>query len=287
MWKYKNGNYIVKILDDGTKLRLSDNPIPVYPESIDVKITNKCNVGCPFCHEKSTPDGKKFDVDFAYNLFKDLSTGIELAIGGGNPLESKQDLQWLMRKLGDNRLIFNITINALHLDDIENLYPVAIGISYHRELHDKIKKFIEDKRHTQCVIHLIAGVHTLYDLDKCWKDFDRILVLGYKQVGRGKDYFNDEIENNLKQWSQKIGEYIYKDKIMVFDNLSIKQLDMKRFFNEEKWDKIYMGDDGQFTMYLDLVEKKYAVSSRSEEKFDIGDLTIKEMFADIKKVSSE
>ncbi len=44
--EYQNGNYIMRILEDGTKIRLSDNPIPEYPESIDVKITNKCDGGC-------------------------------------------------------------------------------------------------------------------------------------------------------------------------------------------------------------------------------------------------
>ena len=47
---YKNGNYQVTILDDGTKIRRTeeDEFIPEFPENADVKITDKCCQGCPF-----------------------------------------------------------------------------------------------------------------------------------------------------------------------------------------------------------------------------------------------
>lgn len=278
MWEYKNGNYNVKILDDGTKTRLSDNPIPEYPESIDVKITNKCNGGCVFCHENSTPKGKNFDVNFAYKLFKDLPGGIELAFGGGNPLECEQDLICLFRKLQKKRIICNITINALHLEDLchSELLPTAVGISYRRELHDAIKRF----ECFQKVIHLIAGVHSIEDLRKCTNDFERVLILGYKKFGRGINFYSKNTETNLKKWKQEIGHFLNNNpkKLIIFDNLAIKQLDIKRFFSENRWRDIYMGEDGEFTMYLDLVEKKFAISSRSKKRYSIDNLSIKEMF---------
>ena len=44
--KYKNGNYYVRLFDDGTKERftLEDEFIPSFPESIDLKITDYCDV---------------------------------------------------------------------------------------------------------------------------------------------------------------------------------------------------------------------------------------------------
>ena len=41
---YKNGNYIVTILNDGTKIRQTkdDEFIPAFAENCDVKITDKC-----------------------------------------------------------------------------------------------------------------------------------------------------------------------------------------------------------------------------------------------------
>ena len=62
---YQNGNYNVHLnLDNGTKIRENDLDFfaPAYPESMDIKITNMCNMGCSFCHENSTPDGLHGDI---------------------------------------------------------------------------------------------------------------------------------------------------------------------------------------------------------------------------------
>lgn len=47
----QNGNYTLKFLSDGTKIRYTeeDEFIPDRPESMDIKITNKCNMGCRYC----------------------------------------------------------------------------------------------------------------------------------------------------------------------------------------------------------------------------------------------
>ena len=61
---YTNGNYKVTLLEDGTKIRANDldNLTPAFAESMDVKLTDKCSVGCPFCYEGCTRDGKHSDI---------------------------------------------------------------------------------------------------------------------------------------------------------------------------------------------------------------------------------
>ena len=46
--EYQNGNYTVKIYEDGTKIRENDLDFfeSEFPENIDIKITNRCNMGC-------------------------------------------------------------------------------------------------------------------------------------------------------------------------------------------------------------------------------------------------
>ena len=53
---YINGNYKVYLLNDGTKIRHSEYNvlIPDRVESMDVTITEKCNMGCPFCFVPGT-----------------------------------------------------------------------------------------------------------------------------------------------------------------------------------------------------------------------------------------
>jgi len=46
---YKNGNYVVHMFDDGTKIRANslDFFSAAFPESMDMKICNRCDMGCP------------------------------------------------------------------------------------------------------------------------------------------------------------------------------------------------------------------------------------------------
>ena len=67
---------------------------------------------------------------------------------------------------------------------------------------------------------------------------------------------------------------------MSFDNLSLKQLNIKQYLTDEEWDRFYCGTDGAFTMYIDAVEQKYAMSSTNPNKYDlVGD--IKSIFSNI------
>ena len=55
--------------------------------------------------------------------------------------------------------------------------------------------------------------------------------------------------------------------VISFDNLTIKQLNLKEKLSTEEWDSFFMGDDGidgefsSASMYIDLVEQKFALNS--------------------------
>lgn len=47
---YQNGNTTVTLMSDGTKIREYEGvPLVVHPESIDIKITDYCDMGCSYC----------------------------------------------------------------------------------------------------------------------------------------------------------------------------------------------------------------------------------------------
>ena len=71
--------------------------------------------------------------------------------------------------------------------------------------------------------------------------------------------------------------------VVSFDNLALKQLDVKSLLSEKEWNQFYMGDDGQngeqtsASMFVDMVERKFAKNSCSKERFDLLP-TIEEMY---------
>ena len=90
--RYINGNYLTRLHYDGTRekrvLRVGENFEPSFPDSIDLKITNKCLLGCSFCHEASNPSGKTANWSSLKKVLDQLpKVGIELAIGGGDVFE--------------------------------------------------------------------------------------------------------------------------------------------------------------------------------------------------------
>jgi len=279
LYSYTNGNYNVSIFRDGTKVRETNESEfkPEYPESIDLKVTNRCDIGCPYCHEKSTPYGKIGDLSkMVWNL-QGLPQGVEIAIGGGNPL-SYPYLVELLISLAKYSYIANITVNAKHLPEYDSFLESLIacnmihgvGVSYDGEHF-----FGSDNT----VYHVIAGIHTLEDITKLITSNRKVLILGYKYFGRGKHYYNLEIERKIRALRNSLWEVIGKGTIS-FDNLAIEQLEVRDHFTYNEWSKFYMGDDGGFTMYYDAVEQYYAPSSISTIQAN-ADILLKDYFKSI------
>ena len=74
---------------------------------------------------------------------------------------------------------------------------------------------------------------------------------------------SDEVRSNIENFPSL--EWLRKHfKIVSFDNLALEQLHIKEQMSQGAWESRYMGDDGQFTMYIDAVKMEYAPSSVSK-----------------------
>jgi hypothetical protein len=208
-----------------------------------------------------------------------LPPGVELAIGGGNPL-SHPDLIPFLRKVKTKGLVANLTVNERHLEPYKFLLSYlrrkdlikGIGVSVTGLNLPLVKQFLENNPHT--VFHVIAGVHSprvLSDLSTLPNS--KTLVLGYKTFGRGIQFYGNKTKKLLSEWYRAIPTFLGKTHLS-FDNLAVEQLNIRRLLTNEGWSKFYMGDDGSFTMYIDAVEGTYAKTSRSSERtpFDSTDL---------------
>lgn len=283
--KYHNGNTTVTIMSDGTKIREYENaPEIFHPESIDVKITDYCDMGCAYCHESSTIKGVHADLNKLLNIFEGLPPGVELAIGGGNPLSHPNLIEFL-QTLKEKGLIANITINQGHLKTyqdmivylIKNELVKGVGISITNNNFSYIKPLLEIT--DNIVYHIIAGVNKveiiekLIELGKC-----KVLILGYKLFGFGVKYHSKEVDNELKKWYKILPTFVGKC-TLSFDNLAIEQLKVRRLFTHDGWNKFYMGDDFCFTMYIDAVKQQYAPTSRSNKRKYFSEYSLLDYFA--------
>lgn len=285
--EYKNGNCLISIFDDGTKIReTGENAfIPSFPESMDLKITNYCDMCCPYCHENSTVGGKHGDI-LKVEFINTLHPFTEVAIGGGNPL-SHPDLIKFLELLRTKQIIANITVNQTHFLDnktmlkelTEDFLIYGLGVSMTNptdELVDALKDF------PNAVLHVINGVTYPIQLEKLYNKNLKLLILGYKQLRRGDSYYSNEVEVKKRLLYDELPCLLSKFKVVSFDNLAVEQLTVKRLLSDGQWKAFYMGDDGSFTMYIDLVEGVFSESSTSNTRQPLHN-DIESMFNFIRK----
>ncbi len=280
LYEYNNNNVHVELFNDGTKIMETpgDEPLmPDFPTSLDLKITNYCDMGCPQCHEDSNLQGKSMNMLKVLNYLRPLPPGTELAIGGGNPLAFDKVAGMLHDMSHNMKLVPNLTLHETHLrlkdaevsDLLRNGDIYGVGIS---PVKSRERPILIDYDHPKygwptAVFHMIAGYHNIDDL----QHRNKVLILGYKNKGRGIKYHDKAVENNLYQWMTKIP--LYFDKVqMSFDTLAIEQLNMRRFFSQEQWDKYYLGADGVTSFYIDGPELTYGISSTDTRRFPLTDI---------------
>ena len=289
--KYKNGNYNVCLMDDGTKIRMNnlDNLTPSFAESIDCTITTKCNGGCPYCYLGCNENGVHADLNQPF--FDTLHAGQELALNG-NDL-SHPDLITFLLRMKRKGVVCNITVNQKHFIEMyHSLYAMSrlglihgVGVSLTDSNDPKLYYVLKD--FPNVVVHVIDGLLTCQDILNMGNKGIKLLILGYKRIGRGEDYFDTHektIEDNIKFLHDNIKEISECFKVVSFDNLAIEHLGMKDHLSKEEWDKLYMGDEGQYTFYIDAVNHKYAVSSLSTTQYDLLD-NVDDMFNHVREVA--
>ena len=288
--EYQNGNYITEIYEDGTKIRTTeeDQFIPSFAENVDVHTSDCCNNGCAMCYANCTPDGK-FGKLLGWKFLETLHPGTEMALNLNFPMPD--DFFDLLRYLKSCGIITNVTINQYHFEQYEHIIKMmykqelihGLGIS----LANPTKEFAKRvQQYPNAVIHVINGIFDEYAFD-IMKNHDlKILILGYKDTGRGVKYhkdMNDKVQKNQKWLFDNIDKIVSFFKVVSFDNLALMQLDVRRMFTDEQWEEFYMGNDGNFSFFINLVDGYFAKNSLSLVHYPIENKSMDEMFEVIQR----
>ena len=271
---YKNGDCQITLYTDGT--RVVQGTYLDFPLNIDIRVSTQCSFGqrddgsyvlCNFCHESAKVNGKHCDFEVLKEKIKNLPP-IELAIGCNQFTEELEEfLQW-----ASGHFICNITVNSGHLKRDEKRLKSAIksqivrgvGVSYRKNI--PIPQWILD--YENCVVHVIAGIDDLDEIVS--KKFPKVLVLGCKDFGFNKGKVDQE---KIKNWYRGIHKLFGNQ--VCFDNLALEQLNMKRFFSNEKWELINQGEE---SFYIDAANERLAPSSRSGEFVNWNDVNVTDYY---------
>ena len=278
----------------GGRLRFmieDSDPIPEYPELIDLRITNRCDHGCKFCFMNSNMNEKDADIDELRYIIRNLKTRTEFSIGGGNILLYPH-LESLFKTLDENGHIINVTINVADCAKIVNdkrfkklfaKYVDGIGVSVFSVADvETFLKFQEafskiggrnDKHGFNCkyiVMHTIPeyiGFEKMMEIKRflnAKRAYAPILFLGYKENGRGANC-------EYHKFTEKEIAEIFKNSYAI----SIDTTFAKRY--KEYIDKAYSTrysltpNEGEYSMYIDGVTlNAYKSSYELDKPYYIG-----------------
>ena len=284
---YKNGNVRTILMRNGTKVHIIPDNEPAKPkfaESMDITITYKCDGLCPYCYQDakraSHPDLHQYE-----GLLCSIHPGTEAAIGG-NDL-THPDLLWMLELLKSESVVANITVNERHFlmhkdllkewTDKELIHGLGVslypGYVSHEEMIEALKEF------PSAVVHTVAGIADT-DTYCALSGVKKVLILGYKKLGRGVEYYRENgsvIDENIKDITYHLDKISSVIPTVCFDNLAVRQLDLKNLVSPQQWQSHYMGNDGTFSFYLNLAGGTYARSSLDPER-KIDGATVDELF---------
>jgi len=263
-----------------------------YPELVDLKITDYCDIGCNWCYQDSTKKGQHAPLDQIKKIVDVLSNMgvLEIALGGGETTEHP-DFKEIIAYIKERNIIPNFTTQSTKWMNspenikfvYENVGAFAISIKdsaaakMFTEKLDEVMP-IDDyapRRGVQLNAQYVMGTmnkETFLETTRILRDrkevsrerigypFRVITLLGYKDVGRG-DNFVPVKHNDWPSWIKEIqDDKIWPSLSWAIDTLLAEQSEKKlEDLDVPKW--LYSTKEGQFSMYIDAVDMKCGPSS--------------------------
>lgn len=270
-------NWVLYNSKSGARIVFSfeKNPPPLthveIPLLVDLKLTDYCPFGCPFCYQGSTKDGKHANKDYIDDVFynlDDLGT-FEVALGGGSAELHPDFWQILSRK---TQFTVNLTTKNFawlekNMEKLGRFGSIAVSISSEDDL-SKLKELTRKfrglfgglgPRFSAQTIPQVVGQEFLKKIvrEVTWDHHMDLTLLGYKRVG-----FGESFENQIHPFFDWLE--ICKDRLgkVSIDTALVRQSkDILKDIPKE----MYFDTEGTFSCYIDGVGKYLAKSSFDAE----------------------
>lgn len=245
------------------------------PETVDVKITDRCPVGCAYCYMDSTKDSPHGPSDLIDTIIEGFDQPpYEMAIGGGEPT-LHPDFPEILRRCREEEVVPSYTTAGVNLDDevleATNEYVGGVAMSYHPHLglewFEERFQALQEALTVPLHVHLVATedvvehFHDLMDIHEDHGPFE-IVLLGYYPQGRGeydqimsKETYSRDLPLAIEQAQERdIGLSFSESMLPYF--LSRPELGLNLDFA--------MRSEGYFSCYVDM-EGRMSYSSFAEE----------------------
>lgn len=267
-WRRDGKALVVFSRRDGSKVRFSLGAYPkaTWPELVDIKLTDWCDMGCTFCYQASTLQGKHAPWEHILFIAEELAGKkvFEVALGGGEATGHPHFLKTL-EAFASRGVVPNFTTKkpALvrrHWRDFQGLIG---GFAYSAETAGQVyssAKLLEscgalEKMNYHYVMGLGGREHFRSYLQAVQEVGARVTLLGYKTVGRGKEVKPEAYHWWVEEVSKLVGEGRCPD-LSIDTPLAGEYQDVLPVDR-----RLYHTEEGKFSLYIDAVALTMGASS--------------------------
>lgn len=279
----KYGYWTLFNQSNGTKIRFDfgnrKQNIPdkaSTPELVDLKITGYCNSNCEYCYQDSTAYGKHAEYRDISNIVRVLAEMkcFEIAIGGGEPTQHPDFIR-ILESIRLNGIVPNFTTKDLRWlrDDVErnaildacgafayspgkrgDVERLGIALRYHGVSYNKAS------------VQIVMGTQGRWEFERTLteaKEYNlRVTLLGYKEIGRGKDFKPED----YSWWLDVIKSLTEMRKCPQVGIDTALAAEYETELEEAEIDSwMFSVKEGTHSMYIDAVGKKAGPSSYCPE----------------------
>lgn len=291
-------------------LTFNDNAAPyapVTPMLMDIKITDFCTHGCAYCYQGSTKNGEHMNPKelWSYAGMVAEAKVFEVAIGGGEPTQCPHFDQYI-EMLHNQGVVVNFTTKSTDwLEDEKRAEHIlkhigAFAFSVDGDTMPKLDRIYDILKYRgwtgygkeKLTLQVVPATVSAYQLETTltWAAAKniRVTLLGYKESGRGAKFKEIGLAKSWGKFNEGewLGTVAKLNKEKKLGRLSIDTTLASKYEAELKElglpDWLYHTKEGQYSMYLDLVQMKYGPSSYHIDKlepFTLHRISVEEMFA--------
>lgn len=254
--------------NDGTKVRLAIGRYnkAKWPELVDIKITDWCDLGCSFCYQDSTLAGKPAPLLNMIQVVSRLSAKkvFEVALGGGETTSHPDFVEILRMFKNDARIVPNFTTRKPA--SVRKLWPeignLIGGFAYSADNAAQVRSaahLLRDIPQDKAALHYVMGLGDQQHFEDFLKAANevgwRVTLLGYKTSGRGAQV----TPQDYSWWMESVSKLVNAG---TCPSLSIDTPLAAEYDGRMPVDKtMYHTREGAFSMYIDAVAMTMGASS--------------------------
>lgn len=268
------GYWSIFDITEGTKVRISlteesvDTAASDVPEVVEIKIASCCNSNCSWCYQDSKREGVFSDNIRTLDAIDALGYmgSFEIVFGGGDPCLHPHFIGFLKRcRIHDIVPSFS-TRNLDWLEKNKEYHKLwgTVGISVNSVFEMNLAlKVIEALPEKSTCFHIIVGTQEEEELSEMLTFASylnrRVLLLGYKALGRAKKFDKHKFDISNLLLNQK------KLPVISVDTSLAKEASE---WLEAKSNKLFWTTtEGTHSMYIDMVDSYISPSSFSDKRY--------------------